>query len=61
MTGPSGALRLVLRQAEDEGLWFQAETAAEAYLQAALRDLHAAVEQETAPQKQTEIRTSTDE
>lgn len=35
---------LVDRQAEDNGLWFQAETAPEAYLQAALRELHAAVE-----------------
>ena len=35
---------LVKRQAEDEGLWFQAQTAPEAYLQAALRELHAAVE-----------------
>jgi hypothetical protein len=35
---------LVDAQAEDEGLWFFAETAAEAYLQAALRDLHEAVE-----------------
>lgn len=35
---------LVDRQAEDEGLWFDAETATEAYLQKALRQLHAAVE-----------------
>lgn len=36
--------RLVNEQAEDEGLWFAAETAAEAYLQQELRRLHAAVE-----------------
>ena len=36
--------RLVDAQAEDEGLWFIAETAAEAYLQQELRRLHAAVE-----------------
>lgn len=33
-------------QAEDEGLWFDAQTAPEAYLQRALRRLHAAVEGE---------------
>lgn len=33
-------------QAEDEGLWFDAQTAPEAYLQQALRRLHAAVEGE---------------
>ena len=36
--------RLVDEQAEDEGLWFVPETAAEAYLQQELRRLHAAVE-----------------
>lgn len=36
--------RIVDEQAEDEGLWFQAQTAPEAYLQRALRRLHAAVE-----------------
>ena len=35
---------LVERQAEDEGLWAVAKTAPEAYLQAELRKLHAAVE-----------------
>lgn len=35
---------LVQQQALDEGLWFAATTAPEAYLQAALRKLHAAVE-----------------
>ena len=35
---------LVDEQAEDEGLWFQARTAPEAYLQQELRRLHALVE-----------------
>lgn len=35
---------LVEAQAKDESLWFDAQTAPEAYLQAALRRLHAAVE-----------------
>lgn len=43
---PSAAHELVLRQAADEGLWFQAETASEAYLQQELRKLHAAIEGE---------------
>jgi hypothetical protein len=37
---------MVQAQAEDEGLWFEAETATEANLQNALRRLHAAVEQD---------------
>jgi hypothetical protein len=37
-------LALVSEQAEDEGLWFRAETAPEAYLQQELRRLHAAIE-----------------
>ncbi len=37
---------LVDEQAEDEGLWFIATTAPEAYLQQELRRLHAAVESE---------------
>ena len=36
--------QVVDEQAKDEGLWFRAETAAEAYLQQDLRRLHAAVE-----------------
>jgi hypothetical protein len=36
--------QLVERQANDEGLWFIAETASEAYLQEGLRRLHEAVE-----------------
>jgi hypothetical protein len=35
---------IVDEQAEDDGLWFIAETAAEAYLQQELRRLHAAIE-----------------
>lgn len=35
---------LVESQAEDEGLWFETETAPEAYLQQELRKLHAHVE-----------------
>lgn len=35
---------IVHEQAEDEGLWFVAETASEAYLQQELRKLHAAIE-----------------
>lgn len=44
MTSRDELLELVDRQAEDEGLWFVAETAPEAYLQQELRRLHAAVE-----------------
>jgi len=35
---------LVDEQAEDEGLWFEAETVPEAYLQRKLRELHALIE-----------------
>ena len=38
------ALALAASQAEDDGLWFVAETAPEAYLQQELRRLHAALE-----------------
>ena len=41
---PDTPLQVVNRQAEDEGLWFIAQTAPEAYLQRALRELHAAIE-----------------
>lgn len=37
-------LELVDKQAQDEGLWFDAMTASEAYLQAALRELHRVIE-----------------
>jgi hypothetical protein len=35
---------LVEKQADDEGLWFEAQTCAEAYLQQQLRLLHAEIE-----------------
>ena len=39
------AIRAVIEeQANDEGLWFRAETCAEAYVQTALRRLHAVIE-----------------
>ena len=41
-------LKLVAEQAEDEGLWFMAQTAPEAYLQQELRKLHAAIEGDAA-------------
>lgn len=37
--------KLVNKQAEDGGLWFVAQYASEAYLQAALRELHATIEE----------------
>lgn len=37
--------RLVNEQAEDEGLWCNAQNVVEAYLQQELRRLHAAIEQ----------------
>lgn len=43
-------LALVEHQANDESLWFVAQTAPEAYLQAALRKLHEAVERGAAAQ-----------
>lgn len=46
MSTPSGdaVTRIVNEQAEDEGLWFEAPSAPEGYLQAELRRLHAAIE-----------------
>ena len=38
-------VNLVHQQAEDEGLWFIARTAPEAYLQQELRLLHALIEE----------------
>jgi len=38
-------------QAEDDGLWFMAQTAPEAYLQRALRFLHSIVEGDVAMQR----------
>lgn len=40
-------LPIVKKQAEDDGLWFDAHTAPEAYLQQELRKLHAIIEGET--------------
>lgn len=37
---------LVNEQAKDEGIWFNAETASEAYLQQELRELHKLIEEE---------------
>jgi len=44
VTALEGVQRLVDKQAEDEGLWFVAVTAPEAYLQQDLRMLHGLVE-----------------
>jgi hypothetical protein len=41
---------VVDEQAKDDGLWFIAETCAEAYLQQELRRLHAAIEGKTPEQ-----------
>ena len=41
---PEHPLDVVIEQARDEGLWFEAVTAPEGYLQAALRRLHDAIE-----------------
>ena len=43
-------------QAEDEALWFDAETISEAYLQAALRRLHEAIEGKTTINAQPVVR-----
>ena len=40
----NAAIKITARQADDNGLWFQAETASEAYLQQALRELTRAIE-----------------
>lgn len=45
------AARVVAEQADDDALWFAAETITEAHLQAALRRLHAAVEADAAARK----------
>ncbi len=50
MTMPESIRMVIEEQANDEGLWFQAETAAEAYVQTALRRLHAAIEGKTPEQ-----------
>lgn len=41
------ARQLVNEQAEDEGLWFQAEYITEQHLQNALRKLHAIIEDDS--------------
>ena len=43
----AGLRELVTTQAEDEGLWFDADHITEAYLQEALRKIHAQIEQDT--------------
>lgn len=53
-TALSAIQALVDKQAEDEGLWFVAETAPEAYLQQELRRLHAEIERHTLPNKQVD-------
>lgn len=45
-------LDIVNKQARDPGLWFMAETAAEAYLQQELRKLHAVIEEEAAHEEE---------
>ena len=40
----NAATALAAKQAEDDGLWFEAETVTEAHLQNALRELAAAIE-----------------
>ncbi len=42
-------IKLVEEQAEDEGIWFIAETAPEAYLQHQLRRLHHLIETGAVP------------
>jgi len=46
-------LMLVRKQAEDEGLWFVAQTEPEAYLQQELRRLHGAIEANAASLKES--------
>lgn len=41
------ARELSAKQAEDDGLWFDATTVTEAYLQSALRELAAAIEDDS--------------
>ena len=45
----SAVVNLVNEQAEDEGLWFEAQTMPEAYLQQELRRLHAVIENSAPP------------
>ena len=41
-----GIYQVVEKQAEDDGLWFVAKTAPEAYLQQELRRLHTVIEED---------------
>lgn len=54
MSKPEDPQAVVDEQAEDEGLWFVAESITEAYLQQALRRLHAAVDGEVLPPESDE-------
>ena len=49
LSGAELVLAVVEEQANDEGLWFDAETAPEVYLQWALRRLHEVIENELTP------------
>jgi len=49
---PDAIRELVDQQAADEGLWFKAKTAPEAYLQRELRRLHAAIEAKVVDSKE---------
>lgn len=49
---------VIEEQANDEGLWFIAETITEAYLQRALRRLHAAIENKSETECAHEVLTS---
>lgn len=46
---------VVNEQADDEGLWFIAQTASEAYVQAALRRLHEVIEGKTSEECAREL------
>ena len=47
--------KTVDEQAKDEGLWFIAKTAPEAYLQQALRRLHEIIEGKTSTERALEL------
>ena len=49
--GDTDLAEKLAKQAEDEGIWFIAETAPEAYLQKELRKLHRIIEEEFGPPK----------
>lgn len=52
MTALEQIKAVVSEQADDEGLWFYAHTAPEAYLQQELRRLHAVIESFTGEDQQ---------